>query len=63
MGGGELWKDAGATDPSIILTQETMATVPKVTKEESASGGRKLSEDGMQRENPRERVTHIKTQL
>lgn len=52
-------------DPSIILTWETMATVPKVTEgagkgEESALGGRKLREDGTQRENPRERETQLK---
>lgn len=45
---------------------ETMATVPKVTKGAKrrgvSLGGRKLKEDGMQRENPRERATQIKAE-
>lgn len=45
---------------------ETMATVPKVTggaeRGEASLGGRKLREDGMQRENPRERATQIKAE-
>lgn len=45
---------------------ETMATVPKVTggaeRGEASLGGRKLREDGMQKENPRERATQIKAE-
>lgn len=45
---------------------ETMATVPKVTegakRRGACLGGRKLREDGMQRENPREKATQIKAE-